>query len=92
MLHPFLLHKSIESYRFDFDLRFHPMQPSAWYCFGNRQINDVDFQQLATIPPVHQLRLYHPLLPWYIDIKSSRDNGIQIWDVFFQIHTQLVSL
>ncbi|EDR00142.1 uncharacterized protein LACBIDRAFT_334363 [Laccaria bicolor S238N-H82] len=45
--------------------------------------------QLATSPPVHHLRAWHPLLPWYIDIKSTQPNGITIFDFCIQLFEQL---
>ena len=45
--------------------------------------------QLVTSPPVHHLRAWHPLLPWYIDIKSTQANGITIYDFCLQLFDQL---
>ncbi|KAG6830521.1 hypothetical protein H0H87_007819 [Tephrocybe sp. NHM501043] len=51
--------------------------------------NYIDFAQLATNPPVDQMRLFHPLLPWYIDVVQHHQNGITIQDVLWQMHLQL---
>lgn len=35
------------------------------------------------------LRLYHPRLPWYVDIGQTHPNGVTVFDVLFQLHGQL---
>ncbi|KAG6865292.1 hypothetical protein C0991_003677 [Blastosporella zonata] len=55
----------------------------------NRDYNYIDFAQLATNPPINEMRLFHPLLPWYIDVVESQPNGITIQDVFMQMFMQL---
>ncbi|KNZ73612.1 hypothetical protein J132_10700 [Termitomyces sp. J132] len=39
------------------------------------------------------MRLFHPLLPWYIDVFKSVDNGVTVQDVimhvYFQLQTQI---
>ncbi|KAJ3971391.1 hypothetical protein EV361DRAFT_911568 [Lentinula raphanica] len=51
----------------------------------DRHSNTVDFQQLATNPPTHEMQLYHPSLPWYVDIKASTSSGITIGDLLEQL-------
>jgi hypothetical protein len=36
------------------------------------------------------LRLYHPRLPWYIDIYQSHPNGVTVFDILTQMHEQLM--
>ncbi|KAF9052164.1 hypothetical protein BJ165DRAFT_1340180 [Panaeolus papilionaceus] len=35
------------------------------------------------------MRLFHPKLPWYIDIVARHTNGITVVDLFEQMHRQL---
>lgn len=51
--------------------------------------SDLDIAQFATTPPARFLRLFHPKLPWYIDIQPLRPNGIIVGDVLFQLYAQL---
>jgi len=51
--------------------------------------SDLDIAQFATTPPARFLRLFHPKLPWYIDIKPLRPNGIIVGDVLLQLYAQL---
>ena len=55
----------------------------------SRPSNQIDLLQLATSPPADQMRLFHPKLPWYIDVFKRHPNGITIDDILFAIHTQL---
>ena len=51
-----------------------------------------DGSQLATEPPAEWMRLYHPALPWYIDVERNpeREQGITVLDVLVQMHRQLM--
>jgi len=35
------------------------------------------------------MRLFHPRLPWYIDIQQSHPNGVTVYDIFSQMNQQL---
>ncbi|KAJ3855959.1 hypothetical protein EV368DRAFT_33550 [Lentinula lateritia] len=37
----------------------------------NRPPNNIDFAQMACEPASPHMRLYHPRLPWYIDLMSA---------------------
>ena len=54
-----------------------------------RPPNDIDYAQLATQSHASFMRIYHPLLPWYIDVHQSHTNGITVLDVLTQIWQQL---
>ncbi|KAF9262613.1 hypothetical protein L218DRAFT_831206, partial [Marasmius fiardii PR-910] len=43
----------------------------------------------ATDPPVRFMRLYHPLLPWYIEITSTDSSGITIYELLSVLMQQL---
>lgn len=51
--------------------------------------NSIDFYQYATTPPMHDLILYHPMLPWYVEITAEQSTGVTIGDVLRQIHEHL---
>ncbi|KAG6887730.1 hypothetical protein C0995_013285 [Termitomyces sp. Mi166 len=72
-----------------YDLRFVPTTPILTFPHLERPYNDIDFAQLATNPPVNKMRLFHPLLPWYIDIEQHQENGVTVQDVIMQIHIEL---
>jgi hypothetical protein len=55
----------------------------------NRPHNAIDFAQLACQPSAPFLRLFHPRLPWYIDIQQVHPNGITVVDMLTQMHAQL---
>ncbi|KAF8991767.1 hypothetical protein BDQ17DRAFT_1332711 [Cyathus striatus] len=54
-----------------------------------RKPNSLDLAQLACTPSASLLRLYHPKLPWYIDIHASHPNGVTVYDVLMQMQAQL---
>lgn len=56
-----------------------------------RYSNTVDLYQLATTPPLHEMRLYHPLLPWDVDIRAGSSSGITICDILTQLCSYLQS-
>jgi len=70
------------------DLRYNPVLTLEFMQL-QRPYNQLDFAQLATQPAAQGMRLYHPLLPWYIDIVQSHENGITIQDVVWQMFVQL---
>ncbi|RDB16432.1 hypothetical protein Hypma_002755 [Hypsizygus marmoreus] len=52
-------------------------------------LGPLDPAQLATSPPVSRMRLFHPLLPWYIDIVQTHPNGVTVQDVILQMFLQM---
>ncbi|KAF8995021.1 hypothetical protein BDQ17DRAFT_1037882 [Cyathus striatus] len=54
-----------------------------------RKHNSLDLAQLACTPSASFIRLYHPKLPWYIDIHALHPNGVTVYDVLMQMHAQL---
>ncbi len=73
------------------NLRIPPQPGYVEFMKLNRAYNNIDMVQLATSPPADQMRLYHPRLPWYIDVFKTAPNGITIQDVLMAIYNQLVS-
>jgi len=70
------------------DLRYEP--PETLNIIGlNRFPNDIDYAQLATQPPTEAMRLFHPNLPWYIDIVQRQPNGITVEQVLYEMFEQL---
>ncbi|CAA7268548.1 unnamed protein product [Cyclocybe aegerita] len=88
-LHP-LLHFQPSAPPVFFDLRPPTLAPTS-IAFLNlpRQPNNIDFAQLAFQPSAPFARLYHPKLPWYVDVHQNHPSGITVWDVLEQLHAQL---
>ncbi|KAH7876914.1 uncharacterized protein C8R40DRAFT_1096415 [Lentinula edodes] len=86
------LHELI-SYKFprQFPLQLDLRHPYTMTLFHNpeRYSNIVDLHQLATSPPTHEMQLYHPLLPWHVDIRASTPSGITIGDILQQLCNSL---
>ncbi|KAG6887732.1 hypothetical protein C0995_013287 [Termitomyces sp. Mi166 len=72
-----------------YDLRYFPNPSVLTFPHLRRLYNHIDFAQLATNPPVHKMRLFHPLLPWYIDVEQHQENGVTVQDVIMQMHIEL---
>lgn len=88
-LHPLLLYLPNQPPVYH-DLRDHPLA-LEYIDFRNlqRDHNDIDFAQLVLQPSSPFMRLFHPRLPWYIDIQQSHPNGVTVYDVFSQMNQQL---
>ena len=88
-LHPLLLHIPNQPPVYH-DLRDNPLA-LEYIDFRNlqRDHNDIDFAQLVLQPSSPFMRLFHPRLPWYIDIQQSHPNGVTVYDVFSQMNQQL---
>ncbi|KAG6808703.1 hypothetical protein H0H93_016590, partial [Arthromyces matolae] len=71
------------------DVRCYPSNDVLEFKRLGRDYNHIDFAQLATSPPLHTMRLLHPLLPWYIDIKQQNPNGVTVEDVILHIYLAL---
>ncbi|KAJ4479392.1 hypothetical protein J3R30DRAFT_2755930 [Lentinula aciculospora] len=86
-LHPLISYKFPRHFPLLLDLRC----PHTTTVFHNpeRHSNMIDFHQLATNPPTHEMQLYHPLLPWYVDIRASTPSGITIGDILNQLCNSL---
>jgi len=50
-----------------------------------------DLARFVTEPPVQYMRLYHPRLPWYIDVTASDPVGATLQELFARIHKILSS-
>ncbi|KAG6895038.1 hypothetical protein C0992_003426 [Termitomyces sp. T32_za158] len=72
-----------------YDLRFIPDKNTLCFPTLRPADDDTRFTQVATDPPVDHMRLFHPLLPWYIDVRQSQPNGVTVQDVFVQMFSQL---
>jgi hypothetical protein len=88
-LNALLLYNNGEDYPITYDLRQEPEVIDITFLNLNRPSNNLDFCQLATTPPVNELCIWHPRLPWYIRIQAAQDNGITVKDVLSQIYDQL---
>jgi len=88
-LSPLLHCISASTHPIAYDIRHNPAQINIQFLDLERPSNDIDFFQLATSPPVKELCLYHPRLPWYIDVCASHPNGVTIDDILTQIHENL---
>ncbi|OSD05075.1 hypothetical protein PYCCODRAFT_1282734 [Trametes coccinea BRFM310] len=67
------------------DLRVSPSQ--MWSRVLKRQLLTADVAGFACEPPLKSLRLYHEMLPWYIDLEArSGSSGLTLYDVFYEIH------
>lgn len=51
--------------------------------------DNVDFSQPALSPHASRIRLYHPKLPWYVDIHQSNASGVTLEDVLVQLSSQM---
>ncbi|GLB40150.1 hypothetical protein LshimejAT787_0800210 [Lyophyllum shimeji] len=86
---PLLLYTSASTHPIAYDIRQDPTQINVQFLDLARPSNDIDFFQLATSPPVNELCLYHPRLPWYINVCASHPNGVTIGDILTQIYESL---
>lgn len=90
-LHP-LLHyvPNSEPLTLTFDLRY-PIVHGNTLHFSQLQknFNEVDLAQHAAYPPAPILRLYHPKLPWYVDVHQSHPTGVTVFDVLAQMSLQM---
>jgi hypothetical protein len=51
--------------------------------------DNVDFDQQALTPHASRMTLYHPKLPWYVDIHQSNPTGVTLQDVLVQLSSQM---
>ena len=72
-----------------YDLRKPQIKDAIFLPYLNRLLDNIDFCQLITSPPIHHMTLWHRELPWKINIEAKQSNGITIYDFFRQIHQQL---
>ncbi|KAF5361064.1 hypothetical protein D9756_004465 [Leucocoprinus leucothites] len=78
------------------DLRIDPFSTRNPILHAQTSTNDypnpfseLDMAQFATTPQAKFLRLFHPKLPWYIDIHQSFPNGVTVGDILTQMYGQL---
>ncbi|KAF9468223.1 hypothetical protein BDZ94DRAFT_852532 [Collybia nuda] len=87
-LNPLILYDP-DAYPIYYDLRHEPEVIDIMFLNLRRESNQLDLFQLATMPPVHEMCLWHPRLPWYVHIEASQPNGITLADIFTQMYDQL---
>ena len=71
----------------EWDLRYPPLPTPGQRHFlfsslHNRGPTPYDLAGFATEPPLPLMRLYHPRLPWYIDIVAQDPVGVTLKEVF----------
>lgn len=88
-LNPLLRYTDQASHPVAYDLRADPAQLDIQFFDLLRPTNELDLLQLATSPPVDELCLWHPRLPWYVHVRASQANGVTIEDIVVQMHEQL---
>lgn len=76
------------------DLRLDPLHPSTPILHASsseyrQPLIDLEMAQFATSPTTTFLRLFHPRLPWYIDI-AAHSNGVTVGDVLSQVYQALM--
>ncbi|KAG6877782.1 hypothetical protein C0993_003983 [Termitomyces sp. T159_Od127] len=88
-LHSLIHYGSSSTHPIAYDIRQDPQTIDIQYLNLPRHSNDVDWYQVATVPPMHELHLYHHKLPWIITIRATQTNGITVGDIFDQIYENL---
>ncbi|KAF5364671.1 hypothetical protein D9758_005640 [Tetrapyrgos nigripes] len=55
------------------------------------ELTKIQLNQPACTPPVDRMRLYHPRLPWYVDVVQIRPGfgGVTVGDVILQLWMSL---
>ncbi|KAI0054369.1 hypothetical protein BV25DRAFT_810434 [Artomyces pyxidatus] len=56
-----------------------------------RPVTNYDLTRYITEPPCAYLKLYHPRLPWYIEINTPGQAGATLYDLFITFYTFLLS-
>lgn len=56
-----------------------------------RPVTGYDLTHFVTEPPLPFMRLYHPRLPWYIDVIAQDPVGTTLYDLFSTIHAVMRS-
>ncbi|KAF9218675.1 hypothetical protein BS17DRAFT_719864 [Gyrodon lividus] len=85
-LHPFLRYGK-SSPPTIYDLRHNPL--TLVFRELDRPPLAVDMDHSATLPPTQYMRLYHPRLPWYIDVTANGAPYISLADFFQQLFAAL---
>lgn len=75
---------------FTYDLRYPPNHSTKGHTlrWGLRNTR-VNYAEMAATPAVRKLRMYHPSLPWYIDIEARYSYNITVGDVYEQMYESL---
>ena len=88
ILNPLLVATQADPPNVLYDLRNPQIEKAIFFPCLNRRPSTIDFYQLVTSPPIHNMTVWHQELPWKINIEVSQSNGITIYDFFYQIHQQ----
>ncbi|KAI0040871.1 hypothetical protein FA95DRAFT_809633 [Auriscalpium vulgare] len=56
-----------------------------------RPVTNYDLTRYVTEPPMAHMRLYHPRLPWYVDVNTPGQAGATMYDVFTVLARVLLS-
>jgi len=91
-LHPLISHRLRQPTSVVYDLHILPGPDSNLRINAlDRAANALDFFQLATSPAIRNLLIWHPKLPWKIEIEATNFIGITIQDVLTGIYQHLRS-
>ena len=56
-----------------------------------RQVTGYDLTRFTTEPPTPYMKLFHPRLPWYIEVRTANGLGVTFYDLLTQIQAVLFS-
>lgn len=68
----------------NYDLRLDPS--NVQFRGLRRPVTTYDLMQFATEPPLPGMRLSHPRIPWYIDVRPADPLGVTLQDIFDTMH------
>lgn len=56
-----------------------------------RSVTGYDLTRFTTEPPTPYMKLYHPRLPWYIEVRTTNGVGVTFYELFATIQSVLSS-
>lgn len=67
----------------ELDLRRNPKELKIFSL--EHTLSPLDFTRFACEPPLPRMRLFHPRLPWYIDVHAQNPAGVMFLELFMAI-------
>ena len=72
------------------DLRESPNE-LKFRALKDQRLGSWDLMRFVCEPPLPHMRLFHALLPWYIDVETQNPAGVTLFELFVAINASMLT-
>lgn len=88
-LHPYIRYNASKPPMY-LDLRESPNE-LKFRALKDQRLGSWDLMRFVCEPPLPHMRLFHALLPWYIDVETQNPAGVTLFELFVAINASMLT-